>query len=254
MSHFTFTIDGPAKAPVLVLANSLSATTDMWVQQVRALRDEYRILRFNYAGHGGENSLAVSNNAASLAHTLLKELNSQAVDEFGFAGLSLGGMLGLQLASIAPDRVKNLLIANCRYFQTPATQAQWTDRIRTVRDNGIQSIADVTIERWFTPAFRASEPEQMQVVRAMICGTSAEGYAAAAQVVRDFDARPLLSRIKCPVMIVSGAQDLAAPQEHLQELSVLLNAHHLALDSCAHLSNIEREREFTTAMTRFLSN
>ncbi|RYF68770.1 MAG: 3-oxoadipate enol-lactonase, partial [Comamonadaceae bacterium] len=52
MASFQFFQDGNADQPVLVLANSLCASHDMWEPQLDAWRAHFRVLRFNYAGHG----------------------------------------------------------------------------------------------------------------------------------------------------------------------------------------------------------
>ena len=47
-----FEIEGPESSPVVTLSHSLAATLDMWEFQVSALRDSYRVLRFDMRGHG----------------------------------------------------------------------------------------------------------------------------------------------------------------------------------------------------------
>ena len=87
----------------------------------------------------------------------------------------------------------------------------------------------------------------------MVCSTSRDGYAAAASAVRDFDARPLLARISCPVLVMSGAQDLAAPSGQLATLAGALGVRHRVLDPCAHLSSIECADAVTEELGAFFS-
>ncbi len=247
-------LEGPGGAPVLVLANSLASTTAMWVPQMAAWRQRFRVFRYDYAGHGDPGfDGSAPDSMEGLGQALLAALDAHGVDRFAFAGISLGGMLGLYLAATAPERVTRLVAANCRYFPSDPARQQWNDRIAAVRAGGMEAIAGPTLERWLTDDFRARHPEQAAAVRAMVCSTSREGYAHAASAVRDFDARPLLERITCPTLVVSGAQDLGVPSEQLAVLADTLGARHLVLDPCAHLSSIERAATVTEEFGAFLA-
>lgn len=254
-SQLKHTIEGEPGRPVLVLANSLAATSAMWDAQSSAWRGQWRLVRFDYAGHGSTEAADGSQAPATIdgiASDLLALLDSIGVQRFSFVGLSLGGMLGLRLAASVPDRLERALIANCRYHQTPPLEQQWTDRIAAVRAGGMEAIAAVTVERWLTEPYRQRRPDQAARIGAMIRSTSKAGYAAAAAAVRDFDARPWLDRIRCPVLVISGAQDGAAPTDHLGVLAAQLGAQHLVLDPCAHLSCIEQADAFTQGAGNFL--
>ena len=246
------TIDGPSLGPVVVLANSLASTRDLWASQVAAWSLRQRVVRFDYAGHGGTPDAGAPTSVEGIARELLAALDAQGIGSFRCVGVSLGGLVGLQLAALAPARVERLVVANSRWVQPEATRAALLERISMVRAQGVGAIADATLERWFTPGFRESAAAEVATVRAMILETSAEGYAAAAAAVRDFDGRPLLASIRCPALVVSGAQDAGAPPEHMTELAQAIGARHLALDPCAHLSNVERADEFSTEVGAFL--
>lgn len=245
------TIDGPSRGPVVVLANSLAASRDLWASQVAAWGLRQRVVRFDYAGHGGTSDAGAADSVDAIARALLAALDAQGLGTFRFVGLSLGGLVGLQLAATAPGRVERLVVANSRWYQSDETRAVWPGRIATVRAQGVAAVADATLERWFTPAFRAAAPDAVAAVRAMIGETSAEGYAAAGAAVRDFDGRPLVAAVRCPTLVVGGAHDAAAPPEHLQELAQAIGARRLELP-CAHLSNIECADEFNDQLGAFL--
>lgn len=235
-----------ARSPVLVLANSLSATQDMWYRQIPTWSERHRIISCNYAGHGPvtDASLPPHDNIADMGQALITRLDKLGVEQFDFVGLSLGGMLGLHLASRYPDRVRRLVAANCRYWNNSQGQEQWDQRIKTVREKGMQAIAEGTLERWFTAAFRQAEPDTMARVQEMILGCDVEGYAAAATAVRNLDLREQLAQIRCPVLL-TGDQDIAAPADHMQEIQQRVsNAKLHVFDHCAHISNIEHPKEF----------
>ena len=80
--------------------------------------------------------------------TLLDRLELQRVS---FCGLSIGGMTGMWLAVNAPERIERLVIC-CTAMQLPPAQ-MWLDRAEQVRRDGMGSVIEATMERWFTPDF-----------------------------------------------------------------------------------------------------
>jgi len=247
-----FVFEGKVGAPVLVFANSLAATPQMWDAQVKALSQHYQILRYSYRGHGDTAPNGNQADMEDLRQDLLGLLDYLNIEKFSYIGLSLGAMLGLYLAAKNPNRVNSLVAANFRPFQTDVSREQWNQRIESVGKNGIDAIVDGTADRWLSEDFRKAHPEIDQGIRQMIRGTSSDGFMSCAKAVRDYDARPFLSEIQCPVLLISGSMDIAAPISEFPAVQASIkNSQYLQLDA-AHISNIECENEFTAAVLKFL--
>lgn len=234
-------------APVLVLGNSLCATRDIWRELVPSWESHYHVVCHGYAGHGPADgaSLPACDSIQALGEALIDRLDADGIDRFDYIGLSLGGSLGLHLASCYPDRVRRLVAANCRYEAGEAGRQQWGQRIGQVRSNGVAPIVDGTLSRWLTEPFRQRHPEVTERLGAMIRGTSIEGFMAAATAVRDLDLGDELSRIRCPVLLLTGDQDEAAPVNHMREIARRISGARLhTFDHCAHISCIEQAAGF----------
>lgn len=207
-------IEGPQDAPVLVLGNPIGTTRDVWAYQLPVLSRYFRILRYEPRGHGapGAQSPAPKGpySIAELGADVLAALNGHGIERFAFAGVSLGGMTGIWLAANAPERVTSLAVLCAALTPVPNAQA-WHDRATLVRTQGMAPLADMVIPRWFTPAFMAREPEQVEAVVAMLKGTNPEGYAGCGEAIAALDLRPRLGAVKAPTLVVSGAEDVAAP-------------------------------------------
>jgi 3-oxoadipate enol-lactonase len=103
--------------------------------------------------------------------------------------------------------------------------------------------------RWFTPELAREEPETVARFRAMLVATPREGYARCCEALAAWDARERISAISVPTLVVAGAEDPATPVEHAELLvSRIPDARLLVLERAAHLANVERAEEFTTAM------
>lgn len=207
-------IEGRADAPVLVLANPIGTTREVWAYQVPVLSRYFRIIRFEPRGHGvpGAQSPAPKGpyTIAELGADVLAMLNDHGVERFAFAGVSLGGMTGLWLAANAPERLNSLAVCCAALTPMPSAQA-WHERAALVRAEGMAPLADTVVPRWFTPRFMATEPGQVETVVAMLKGTNPEGYAGCGEAIAALDLRPLLGGVTAPTLVVSGAEDVAAP-------------------------------------------
>lgn len=208
-------IEGPQDAPVLVLGNPIGTTRDVWSHQVPVLSRYFRVVRYEHRGHGtaGAQSPAPPGpyTIAELGADVLAMLNGHDIEQFAFAGVSLGGMTGLWLAANAPERVTSLAV--CCSALTPMPDAKaWHDRAALVRgEGGMAALAGMVVPRWFTPRFLATEPEQVETVVTMLKGTNPEGYAGCGEAIAALDLGPQLANVKAPTLVLSGAEDAAAP-------------------------------------------
>jgi 3-oxoadipate enol-lactonase len=207
-------VEGPPDAPVLVLGNPVGTSREVWSHQVPVLSRYFRIVRYEPRGHGapGAQSPAPPGpyTIAELGADVLGTLNNYGIERFAFAGVSLGGMTGIWLAANAPERVTSLAV--CCAALTPMPDAQaWHDHAALVRKEGMAALAGLVVPRWFTPRFLATEPGQVEAVVAMLKGTSPEGYAGCGEAIAALDLRPQLASVTAPTLVVSGAEDVAAP-------------------------------------------
>jgi 3-oxoadipate enol-lactonase len=206
--------DGPADAPVLVLGNPIGTNRDVWSHQLPVLARHFRVIRYEHRGHGapGAQSPAPQGpySIAELGTDVLLTLNYLGIERFAFAGVSLGGMTGLWLAANAPERVTSLAVLCAALTPMPNAQA-WRDRATLVRGQGMPPLADVVVPRWFTPGFMARAPQSVETVIAMLEGTNPEGYAGCGEAIAALDLRPQLPLVKAPTLVLSGAEDVAAP-------------------------------------------
>jgi 3-oxoadipate enol-lactonase len=239
--HHTAT--GPHDAPVLVLANSLGTSLGMWDAQVGPLSEVFRVVRFDMRGHGLSDVPPAPYAIDDLGRDVLELLDHLDVGRAHVAGVSLGGMVAIWLGIHAPDRVDRLgLICTSARMGPPDL---WRARAHTVRKSGTAALADGTMERWFTPAYR--EGHDVSRLRDMIASTPDEGYAGCCAVIEHMDQTAGLSSITAPTLVLGGAQDPATPpEEHAAVLAERIPGARLEiLDPGAHLLNVERPEDVT---------
>ncbi len=202
-------LEGPENAPVLVMANSLGATLNMWDEQAGTLRDHFRLLRYDHRGHGGSPVPPGPYGIDDLGQDVLALLDRLEIQCFSFRGLSVGGKVGMWLASEVPERVERLVL--CRTLPRFAPPDAWDSRAAAVRADGVDAVASAVLERWFTPAFHESDPEVVEWAGGMLRDTPAEGYAGCCEAIRDADLNDRLGAIRASTLVIAGADDPVAP-------------------------------------------
>ncbi len=244
-------LEGPEDALVLVLSNSLGTTLAMWGEQAPALSERFCLLRYDHRGHGGSPVPPGPYKIEDLARDVLALLDRLEVERFCFCGLSLGGMVGMWLASETPERIERLVLCCTSARFAPDT---FDSRARTVRAEGMSAIADAVVERWFTPSFREASPEVAERARRMLLDTPAEGYAGCCGAVRDADLSGRLGTISAPTLVIAGADDPAAPPDQAELIRHSIPSASLeVIPDAAHLANIEQPEAITQAILDHLS-
>ncbi|MFI8851065.1 3-oxoadipate enol-lactonase [Streptomyces sp. 891-h] len=240
--------DGPDNAPVLVLGPSLGTTWHMWDRQIPELTRNWRVLRFDLPGHGGSPAYS-ADSVDAFAERLLATLDRLGIERFGYAGCSLGGAIGVQLALRAPQRVTSLaLISSSPRFATPDS---WRQRGVVIRTNGLDPIARTTPERWFTPGFAAAQPAIVEWAVQMVRTTDPGCYIAACEALASFDVRESLDRIGVGTLVVAGAEDETTPPAEARALVAGIPDARLAIvPGASHLTPVEQPGAVTDLLIR----
>jgi 3-oxoadipate enol-lactonase len=247
---FNIVVEGKADGPVLLFSNSLSSNLTMWDPQVEALKDVYRIIRYDSRGHGKSLAPSGAYSIAQLGADALAILNAFKVEKAHFCGLSKGGMVGQWLLTHHRERIDKAILANTASLMGPP--GLWNGRIRNVSQNGMAAIVDATIERWFTKTFVDASPKIIAEVKKMIASTPAQGYCGCCAAIRDMDQRESIRGITNPVLLISGDQDPATTPDMMRMMLQNINKSAWVSLKAAHISNLEQPAAFTKAMKDFL--
>lgn len=238
-------------APALLLINSLGTHMGMWDDQFEALSSRYELIRYDARGHGKSTTGSQAEaTLEQLADDALAVLDACGVARAHVCGVSLGGMTAMQIAQQAPDRVLKLVLSNTSAYMP--TRQLWQSRIQMALKDGLEVLVDGTMERWFTPEFRASSPDKVARVRAMFVATDPKGYAECSAAIRDMDLREKIGSITAKTMVIAGLRDPGTTPEQAQQIHRKIAESKLVTLDTAHMSNIERAEEYTKVLEDFL--
>ncbi|MFJ4621006.1 3-oxoadipate enol-lactonase [Streptomyces sp. NPDC088812] len=240
--------EGPASAPPLLLGPSLGTSYALWDKVAPELSITHRVVRFDLPGHGGSDAGLIGPGATvgDLAGLVLDLADSLGLERFAYAGVSLGGAVGLHLALHHPERVSSLaVICSSAHFNGAGP---WQERAALVRREGLAGLAESADARWFTPGFTV--PELVADHRDADPGA----YAACCEALAAFDLRERLAEISVPTLLVAGREDPATPPAHLREIADAVPGAALTeIPGASHLAPAERPEAVLTALRAHFS-
>ena len=244
--------DGPADARVLVLGPSLGTDTGLFDAQVAAFADRLRIVRYDLRGHGGSEPVPGACTVADLAADVLTLLDRLGVERFAYAGVSIGGAIGLHLALTEPERVEKLaIIASAAQFADPPS---WPVRAAQVRAQGTAFLVPSRTGTWFTGSWARSHPAEAERLLDMLRRTPPEGYAACCEAIGVFDVRDRLAEIATSTLAVAGAEDPATTVAMVRALADgIPGARFVVVPDAAHLPNATHPEIVNESLRRLLS-
>ncbi len=249
-AHIHYKLTGRPGQPVLVFSNSLGADLTMWNALVAELSKHFRILTYDTRGHGHSSTPPGPYSVETLGRDLVALLDALNIESCNFCGLSMGGQIGQWLAINAPSRINKLILSNTG--ARIGTADNWNTRIAAVQRDGFAPLIPGVLERWFTPAFHLSHPEEITRIRKVLESVDPIGYIACCASVRDADFRSDLMRISHPTLVIAGTHDPATPPSDARYLADNIAGAQLIELNASHVSNIEAAPAFTNALLGFL--
>jgi 3-oxoadipate enol-lactonase len=197
--------------PPLLLLHPVGLDLTWWGPQFEAFGHERQMIAFDMPGHGQSDGLSSPPTfelMAQIAANVLEKLGGRPTD---VVGVSVGGMIAQTLALLHPGLVRSLtLVATLSTFSNEVRQAL-RERARVAREQGMAQIADLSNERWFTPAFRTLRPDMMARTRRSLLLQPGEFHAAMWDMIAALELEAQIPAISCPTLVVTGTADVNAP-------------------------------------------
>ncbi|RFP19281.1 MULTISPECIES: 3-oxoadipate enol-lactonase [unclassified Duganella] len=254
--HYTVREPRNGKAPrhTVVLSHALGCDLTMWDSLANQLAADCRVIAYDHRGHGGSAAPQGLYSMADLADdvaALLRELDTGPVV---WVGLSMGGMVGQELALRHPSLVRALVLGNTTSRYPETAREAWQQRIVTVREQGIAAIADAVMGRYFHDAFRAEHAATVARFRRRLLSTDSTGYIGCCNAVGTVDTTERLGAIAVPTLVIAGELDQGTPvsmSETVQQ--AIQGAALVVLPNASHLGAVEQPALFASAVAGFIA-
>lgn len=240
---------GDPDGPAVVFANSLGTDLRLWDALLPLLPAGPRYIRFDLRGHGLSECPPGPYSMADLSADVERLMEVLGLGAAIFVGLSIGGMIGQELASRRPDLVRALVLSNTA--PRMGTPKMWRGRIDAIRNDGLDAVAGMILDRWFGPNFRAA-PEA-ELWEAMLSRTPIEGYLGCCEAIADADLTDGTSALQLPVLAIGGSVDGASPPDLVAAMADKIGgASCRIIEGAGHLPCVETPEDFASILVPFL--
>lgn len=238
--------------PVLFIHGLGSSAAD-WELQLEFFAQHYQVILVDLRGHGQSSRPATGYSISQFAadvQALLQHLGYQRVH---LVGISLGGMIGFQLAVDAPQLLQSLTVLNSApYVALNTFKQKWQLGLRKLftRVLSMQSFAKILARKLFPAPHQAHLREQL--IKRWVKNDKKIYYQSFMSIFRWQGVKSQLSQIACPVLVLAADMDylpVSYKQAYTQQLP---NARLEVIHQSRHASIQDQPEVFNQKLHDFL--
>lgn len=242
------------QGPAIVLIHGLGMNRTMWQWQVPALFDEFTVVTYDLLGHGQSEAPPENLTLRELSEQLHGLCEALALEAYGLAGFSLGGMIARRFALDHPKKLKALAILNSAHDRTPEEREAILRRVSQAAGSGPSATVEDALARWFTEKFRKSHGDLMDLVRRWILANDPKVYPIVYRVLAEGDEEiaSAISDIACPTLVMTAEEDYGNSPDMSRRMAALIpNAELEVLPALRHMALAEDPAAFNAPLVRF---
>jgi len=228
----------------LVLVPGMMCDRRLFGPQIAHLSDECDIW---VADIGGKDSIE------SLATDLLAEAPFR---RFSLCGLSMGGIVAMEVTRQAPQRVNRLALLDTNHLADAPERYEVRNRqIAAARRGELARIIKEEMMPFYFAEENRADPTLQAVVMDMARDLGAVTFVNQSLALRDRkSAAETIGGYADPVLVLCGAEDaLCPPSRHEAIATLCQNARLSILSGAGHLSTLERSRAVNLELSRWLA-
>jgi pimeloyl-ACP methyl ester carboxylesterase len=212
--------------PVLLLVHGFPLDHTLWVRQVEALQDDYRLIVPDLRGHGQTQAPQAPYRINQMADDLRALLLALDVKKVTLVGLSMGGYVALSFWHIYPHLVRALVLADTRAVaDTPQTRLNRQTMIERVQAGEQAAIVEEMLPSLLAGSTLQDNPQVVEHVRRMMNDTPPAGLVGALRgMIKRRDATPALSNLTVPTLIAVGEHDALTPPAQAKDMQLAILA------------------------------
>jgi len=233
-----------------VLIHGLGTDRRIWLYQVPEFCSRVPTLTVDLRGHGRSSAPDGEWTVADMARDIVRLLRQLGAEKANLVGLSLGGMVAQQFALDYPYATASLVLVDTIAGPPPGGDQPLREALAFIEAQPMRAIAETRIAAAFTDAV---DPVMRGHVIEQAALNDKDNYLRAARATFSFNVRERLGEIAAPTLVVVGEQDRTFPMAWMEDVaSGIRGARLVRLSGAAHISNMERPREFNRAVLDFL--
>ncbi|NNG02877.1 MAG: alpha/beta fold hydrolase [Inquilinus sp.] len=227
----------------LVLLPGMMCDARLFAPQIAALSAARTIV---VAAITGADSIA------ALAAGVLAE----APPRFALAGLSMGGIVAMEILRQAPERVERVALLDTNHLaEAPERQALRGPQVDRVFRGELRKVLIEEMKPLYLAPENRSDERILGCALDMAVDLGPAVFARQSEALRTrTDQSATLCASRIPALVLCGAHDTLCPVERHRQMAALLPRARIEIIAGAgHLSTLERPEETTEALRRWLA-
>jgi len=239
----------------VILVHGLGLNQSMWRWQWDALVAQYRVIAYDLLGHGDSpkpNRRYLMEHMVDQLDELIDTVQAKSCALLGF---SLGGSIVQAYALAHPEKVQALVILNAAHARSQEQREKILLRVQQAKEQGPAATIDDALERWFSADFAAREPQVLEQIRRWVTGNDPDIYPLVYRLLveADIGLEQAITGIRCPALVITGAEDFGNSPEMAQTMANLIpSARVEILAGLRHMALVENPAVVNRLLSDFL--
>ena len=249
--------DSGGGGATVVFSHGLLYSLRMWDPQIAELRARFRCVAYDHRGQGESEKAPTGLDMDTLTEDAVALIGALASGPVHFVGMSMGGFVGIRLAARHPERVRSLVLVDTAAGPEPARNVPRYRRLEWVaRWFGTWPVAG-KVQAIMHGASARKDPSRAAILRGwreqlLRADTAAMNRAVEGVLTRE-SAVPLLTRIRCPTLVMVGEEDTATVPARSEEIAAgIAGARLVRIPRAGHMSPIDAPEAVTAQLRGFL--
>lgn len=242
-------------APALALLNGMTQSTQHWSSQVRALREQFRVITYDARGQGRSEVADSTPTLERHVEDFADVLDAVGVESSHLVGFSHGARVALGVAAERPELVDRLVL--CSVTADPDGRARTIVRswAKTLEHGGLEAMTWAALPTILGPTFLDDHEHMLEgIVRASMRRNTEEGIRILLDALPDYpDLADLAGEVDAPTLVLSATEDPLVGTEGARRLAELAGGDHLEIEDSGHTIPIERPEIFRRRVVDFLT-
>ena len=241
-----------ASAPTLVLSSGLGGSGGFWAGDMALLGEHFRVVTYDHAGTGRSPAqLPEGYRIEHMAEELLALLDELEIEQCHFMGHALGGLVGLELATLRPELLTSLVLINAWSSPNPHSARCFAVRKNLLRHCGAEAYVQAQALFLYPADWIASNSARLaeDEAHALAHFPSHETLLRRINALETFDIESRLQGIHTPTLVIANRDDMLVPWQRSRHLADQMpNARLVLLEYGGHASSVSDPQPFHQAL------
>lgn len=236
--------------PVMAFLHPVGLRGAFWDEVVSELEFSFRLIAIDLPGHGESDVPHAPFSLDDMARDVVELLSVLAQEPCILVGCSMGGMVAQGVVLQAPAALRGLVLSNTSHQRPPEANEALRKRAAKARI-GMPAVHDDTIERWFSPEFRARRPDAVARASRWLLDGDPVVHAWGWEAMANLTYGERLAGVAVPALVLAGSDDRSVSAAASDALTKVFPSARQHVFKAGHLPPLEVAAEYAQVLRDF---